>query len=135
MELGRGGVTTQTPGGGRSQQAHHITHGILCCNEGRGGGGSPVGGESRGCVCNQSCERVCVSSRTPSPMDPTVSLPSDAGDEDTTVAVETTTKSSEPVTKFTGGGGWGEGWQGICLHNNQGRGEISAFQGRSGRAE
>ena len=25
-----------------------------------------------------------------------------------TVALETTTKSSEPETKFTGGGGWGE---------------------------
>ncbi|CAL8271515.1 unnamed protein product [Boreogadus saida] len=37
--------------------------------------------------------------------DSTVSLPSDADDEDTT------TKSSEPETKFTGGGGWGEGWQ------------------------
>ena len=43
---GRGGVTAQTPGGGRSQQAHRITHGILYCDEGRRGGGSPVGGVS-----------------------------------------------------------------------------------------
>jgi hypothetical protein len=57
---GRGGVTAQTPGGGRSQRAHRITHGILYCNEGRRGGGSPVGGESRGCVCYLSCQCVCV---------------------------------------------------------------------------
>ena len=31
---GRGGVTAQTPGGGRSQRAHRITHGIPYCNEG-----------------------------------------------------------------------------------------------------
>ena len=109
--LGRGGDAAQTPGGGRGQRAHHITYCILCCNEGRGGGGSPVGGESRGCVCNLSCVRVCVSSRTPSPMDSTVSL--------TAVAVETTSKSpdqrqsSQEVEV-------GEGWQGIRLHNNQG---------------
>ena len=73
-------------------------------------------------MCNQSCVRVCVSSRTPSPMDPTVSLPSDAGDEDTTVAVETTSKSSDQrqSSQEVEGELWGEGWQGIRLHNNQG---------------
>ena len=73
-------------------------------------------------MCNQSCVRVCVSSRTPSPMDPTVSLPSDAGDEDTAVAVETTSKSSDQrqSSQEVEGELWGEGWQGIRLHNNQG---------------
>ena len=32
-------------------------------------------------------------------------LLSDVGDEDMAVAVETTMKSSDPETKFTGGGG------------------------------
>ena len=33
-------------------------------------------------------------------------LLSDVGDEDTAVAVETSLKSSDPETKFTGGVGW-----------------------------
>ena len=55
-------------------------------------------------------------------MDPTVSLPSDAGDEDTAVAVETTSKSSDQrqSSQEVEGELWGEGWQGIRLHNNQG---------------
>ena len=47
-------------------------------------------------------------------------LLSDVGDGDTAVAVETTMKSSDPETKFTGGVGWGKGGQSICLYKPPG---------------
>ena len=55
-------------------------------------------------------------------MDPTVSLPSDAGDEDTAVAVETTSKSSDQrqsSQEVEGGGKGGRAF--VCITTRERR--------------